>query len=204
MTGVPPVQEPCVGLYAASCCQGACARQVSRGLAALRDWNFAETVVLLTDYDQDAAAGLVVNVRTDVSLARVFEDLSLSANTVSTAFAGGPVARTSAIVLIRLRPGITGVRSVVPGVDLVATRERLEQTLTSKTDPTRFRVYLGRAGWAPENSSARRSPVRGMLFPPRPISCSTPEPTTVWRRLIRRTEMLQANTTRPAVRPRRT
>jgi putative transcriptional regulator len=203
MTAVPPVQGP-LGRTPPGEVKALAPGKFLVASRALRDPNFAETVVLLTDYDQDGAAGLVVNVRTDVSLARVFDDLSLGANTVSTAFAGGPVARTSAIVLIRSRPGITGVRSVVPGVDLVATRDRLEQTLTSEIDPTRFRVYLGRAGWAPEQLERETLAGAWHVVPAETDLVFDPEPTTVWRRLIRRTEMLQANTTRPAVRPRRT
>ncbi len=203
MTGVPPVQGP-LGRTPPGEVKALAPGKFLVASRALRDPNFAETVVLLTDYDQDGAAGLVVNVRTDVSLARVFDDLSLGANTASTAFAGGPVARTSAIVLIRSRPGMTGVRSVVPGVDLVATRERLEQTLTSETDPDRFRVYLGRAGWGPEQLERETLAGAWHVVPAETDLVFDPEPTTVWRRLIRRTEMLQANTNRPAVRPRRT
>ena len=139
----------------------------------LRDPNFAERIVLLTDYDKDGAAGLVVNVRTDVSLGRVFEHLSLGTNAERTAFAGGPVARGSAVVLIRSRPGMTGVRSVAAGIDLIATRDRLEQTLTAAQDSDRLpRVprpcRLGRSG----SSSAKPSVAPGMFLRLRPTWCS--------------------------------
>ena len=158
----------------------------------LRDPNFAERVVLLTDYDKDGAAGLVVNVRTDVSLGRVFEHLSLGANTARTAFAGGPVAPASAVVLIRSRPGMTGVRSVATGIDLIATRDRLEQTLTEAHDSDRFRVYLGRAGWGA--GQLERETERGAwhVFAAEADLVFDPDPATLWRRLIRRVELLQA------------
>jgi putative transcriptional regulator len=158
----------------------------------LRDPNFVETVVLLIDFDKDGAAGLVVNVQTDVNLSRVFDDVSLGANATLNAFAGGPVARNHALALVRSRPGATGVRTIVPGIDLVSTRERLEETLTSVADRDRFRVYLGRAGWGP--GQLERETERGAwhVFDAQADLVFDPHPDTVWRRLIRLVELPQA------------
>jgi putative transcriptional regulator len=161
----------------------------SRGL---RDPNFAERVVLLTDYDKNGAAGLVINVRTDVRLSRAFEHLSLGANAMQTVFAGGPVSPASAVVLMRSRPGMTGVRTVAPGVDVISTRERLEQTLTSETEPDRFRVYLGRAGWGPGQLEREAQLGAWHVFAADVDSVFDLEPATLWRRLIRRTELQMA------------
>ncbi len=196
MTGVPSVQGP-LGRTSPGEVKALAPGKFLVASRALRDPNFAETVVLLTDYDQDGAAGLVVNVRTDVGLARVFDDLSLGANAARTAFAGGPVARTSALVLIRSRPGMTGVRSVVPGVDLVATRERLEQTMSAETEPDRFRVYLGRAGWGPGQLERETLGGAWHVVPAETDLVFDPEPDTLWRRLIRRTELQVARVSRP-------
>ena len=159
---------------------------------ALRDPNFAETVVLLIDYDTDGAAGLIGNVQTDVSLSRVFDDVSLGANATLKSFAGGPVARDHALALVRSRPGVTGVRTIVPGIDLVSTRERLEQTLTSAADSDRFRVYLGRAGWGA--GQLERETERGAwhVFEAQADLVFDPQPDSVWRRLILRVELPQA------------
>jgi putative transcriptional regulator len=165
----------------------------------LRDPNFAETVVLLIDYDKDGAAGLIVNVRVDVPLSGVFGHLNLGLNATRPAFSGGPVARTSALALVRSRSPMTGARAVAPGVHVIATRELLEQTLTTDTDPGQFRVYLGRAGWA--SGQLERETARGAwhVFAAEAELVFDPDPTTVWRRLIRRTEMQQASTGLPAL-----
>jgi len=159
----------------------------------LRDPNFAETVVLLIDYDKDGAAGLVVNVRADVPLSGIFGDLNLGVNAARPTFSGGPVARTSALALVRSRSAMTGARTVAPGVHVIATRELLEHTLTTDAAPDQFRVYLGRAGWGP--GQLERETERGAwhVFEPEADLVFDPDPTTVWRRLIRRAELLQAS-----------
>jgi putative transcriptional regulator len=158
----------------------------------LRDPNFAERVVLLTDYDKNGAAGLVINVRTDIRLARAFEHLSLGANAARTVFAGGPVSSSSAVILIRSRPGMTGVRTVAPGVDVISTRERLEETLTSEMESDRFRVYLGRAGWGPGQLEREAQLGAWHVFAADADLVFDAEPATLWRRLIRRTEFQMA------------
>ena len=159
---------------------------------ALRDPNFAERVVLLTDYDKNGAAGLVINTQTDVRLSRLFEHLSLGANAARSAFSGGPVSPGSAVALIRSRPGTTGVRSIVNGVDVISTRERLEHTLTSETEPDQFRVYLGRSGWGPGQLERETQQGAWHLFPGDAGHVFDPEPATLWRRLIERTELRMA------------
>ena len=165
----------------------------------LRDPNFAETVVLLMDYDKDGAAGLIINVQSDVRLARVFEHVNLGANATQLTFSGGPVARTSAVALVRSRPAATGTRTIVPGVDLISTRDRLEQSLVIEKAPDRFRVYLGRSGWGPGQLERETLGGAWHLFTADAERVFDPNPGTLWRRMIRLTEMLQARIARPGV-----
>jgi putative transcriptional regulator len=156
----------------------------------LLDPNFAETVVLLVDYRPDGAAGLVVNVRTDVPLARLFGHLDLGANALSRSFSGGPVARDSALALMRSRPAMAGARPVAADVHLVASRDALEELLTTDADADRFRVYLGRSGWGP--GQLDRETLRGAwhILPAEANLVFDPNPATLWRRLIRSADVL--------------
>jgi putative transcriptional regulator len=159
----------------------------------LRDPNFAATVVLLLDYGKDGAAGVIVNVRADVQLSRVFGHLDLGVSATRPAFAGGPVARDTALALVRSRLQVAGARTVAAGINLVAARERLEQELEADASPDRLRVYLGRSGWGP--GQLERETVKGAwhVFDAEPDLVFDPDPATVWRRLIRRAELLVAS-----------
>ena len=159
----------------------------------LRDPNFVESVVLLVEYNNKGAVGLVVNARTDVPLSRIFEHLDLGVNAVRQAFAGGPVSRTTALALTRSRAGAAEGRPVTGGISLLATRDLLERSLKSAADPDRFRVYLGYAGWGPEQLEREIGLGAWHVLNAEPNLVFDEDPATLWRRLIRRTEMLLAS-----------
>ena len=158
----------------------------------LLDPNFAQRVVLLVDYGQDGAAGLVINARSDVPLSRAFGHLELGTNASQLTYAGGPVSPGSAIALLHSPSPMPGARVVVDGVHVVSTRELLERTLTTPADPNRFRVYLGRAGWGA--GQLERETLRGAwhILAVEADLVFAPEPSTLWRRLIQRTELQMA------------
>ena len=158
----------------------------------LGDPNFAETVVLLFEYNPKGAAGLVVNVRADVPLSSVFGQLNLGVNATRPAFVGGPVSRTSALALLRGPAKATGTRLVATGIHLITTREALEDTLAADASPNRCRVYLGYAGWGTGQLERETETGAWHVFDAEPDLVFDTDPATVWRRLIRRTEFLQA------------
>ena len=63
---------------------------------SLPDPNFAETVVLLADYSEEGAMGLIVNRQTEVTLARLMPGLQNAKSRAAFAFLGGPVAMPEA------------------------------------------------------------------------------------------------------------
>jgi putative transcriptional regulator len=158
----------------------------------LLDPNFAQRVVLLIDYSQEGAAGLVVNVRTEVPLSRAFEHLALGTNASQPMYSGGPVSPASAVALLRSPSPVAGARTVANDVHVVSTRELLERTLTTPGDPNRFRVYLGRAGWGA--GQLERETQRGAwhVLAADADLVFAPEPASLWRRLIQRTELQTA------------
>src|SRR6476659_8083185 len=57
----------------------------------LPDPNFAETIVLLTEYSEKGAMGMIVNRRTDATLARIAPGLDPAPGRSPLVFFGGPV-----------------------------------------------------------------------------------------------------------------
>jgi putative transcriptional regulator len=157
----------------------------------LPDPNFAETVILLIEYREDGAVGVVVNRRTDVPLARAFPKLN-GVPESARIYAGGPVATTRMLGLLRAKTAAANVHHVVSDVYLAAEREPLEGLIASGTDPSRFRVYFGYAGWGP--GQLQREAVQGgwHVVPGDGAVVFDPDPESVWRREIRRAEGLLA------------
>jgi len=116
----------------------------------MADPNFARTVVLLCDYTEEGAFGLIVNrqmdepahlmVKTDPKV-RVDRDLRL--------FVGGPVDPQSTWVLMSEAHGPDEEqREICPGV-LLSVSRRLTLELLQSPPSSRARVVVGCAAWSP-------------------------------------------------------
>ena len=153
----------------------------------LPDGNFSETVILLADYSSEGAVGLIINRETEVPLARAFPQLK-QVSALARIFAGGPVATTRMIGLLRTTTPAADVRHIVADVYLVGTREPLENLIASGAEPNRFRVYFGYAGWAP--GQLERETVEGAwhVLEGESALIFDPDPSSVWRRQVRRTD----------------
>src|SRR4029450_13674356 len=100
----------------------------------LPDGNFSEAVILLADYSSEGAMGLIVNRETEVPLARAFPQLK-QVSALARILAGGPVATTRMVGLLRTTAPAADVRHIVGDVYLVATREPPERQIASGAGP---------------------------------------------------------------------
>jgi putative transcriptional regulator len=158
----------------------------------LPDSNFSRTVILLADVNDQGAFGLVVNRRSDLTLARVFPNLKVTAGSGERAFLGGPVETTRALVLVRGVDAPPKARPVGGGVFLV-TGDGVEPLVTSGAPSTRLRVYLGYAGWAPGQLQAETEEGAWHVLEGGTDVVFDPDPAGMWQRQIARTEVIQAS-----------
>src|SRR5262245_1624849 len=162
----------------------------------LPDGNFSRTVILLIAYGDKGAMGVVVNRRTDVTLAKVFPDAASAANG-GQAFIGGPVERTGAIGLVRGPDTPADARPIVDGVSLISPREALEALGKAGAAPGRFRVYIGDAGWGPGQLEAETQEGSWHVAEGEAGVVFDPDPAAVWQRQIARTEVTFARALLP-------
>lgn len=157
----------------------------------LRDPNFLETVIVLTEYATEGAVGLVLNRRTNIPLARVFPSLSGRVSP-EVVFQGGPVEVTTAQALRRgpVRPGRG--RSVADGLQVIGTPDALEAQFAESIDPSVVRVFLGYAGWSAGQLDAEVAAGAWHVFPADIAVVFDSDPDTLWTRQIRRTEWRSA------------
>jgi putative transcriptional regulator len=157
----------------------------SRGLG---DPNFAESVVLLIQYDQHGTVGLMINRRTQAPISRVLKDVDAAKRGSEPVYIGGPVELDAVLALLRSQKKPEDATSVLGQVYVVSTKPALEKALAASSDSGDLRVYLGYCGW---DAGQLENELRlggwwifegeaGLVFDPRPES--------VWSRLISRTE----------------
>ncbi len=176
------------------CAGGALAGDLAAGkfLVASRDLedpNFAQSVVLLVSYDEKRGAmGLIVNRRTEVTLARVFEELKSAKGRTDEVYLGGPVELTTVMALLKTSSEPNGAQSVFGDVYLIATKGALERALEEHPEPASFHVFVGYAGWGPGQLEHEVDLGAWHIMSAETPLVFHPDPESVWPRLIRRTE----------------
>ncbi|HEX9082322.1 MAG TPA: YqgE/AlgH family protein [Holophagaceae bacterium] len=116
---------------------------------ALLDPNFLHSVVLLVEFDDEGALGLVLNRQLPIALAQVAEEGSMSyaGSAQTTAWRGGPVDPQRGILLVQ--GGLPEDEdTVLDFTHFVSHRKDLLEALLADAQ-ARYRLFLGYAGWGP-------------------------------------------------------
>ncbi|MCL8025621.1 YqgE/AlgH family protein [Nocardioides bruguierae] len=166
----------------------------------LLDPNFAETVVLLLDADDEGALGVVLNRPTSVPVDEVLGGWGDVVASPEVLFAGGPVGRDGALALgvVPSGPdhGPVGFRSVVGRVGLLDLDTPLE-LVTGGLDG--LRIFAGYAGWGPGQLEAELEEGSWFLVPAEDEDVCRASTDGLWREVLRRQPGdLAWHSTRPA------
>ena len=113
----------------------------------LNDPNFSETVVLVLGYGQQGALGVIINRPTEVPLADVLSEAIQPKPQTGLMYLGGPVGRSSMLVLLRSDTQSEEAEHVFRDVYFSGSSAVLQKMIEKKGGV--FRVYAGHAGWAP-------------------------------------------------------
>lgn len=155
----------------------------------LGDPNFAQTVVLLIQYDAQGVVGLVLNRRTELPLSRVLEGLEAAKERTDPAYLGGPVETPKVFALLRSPAKVEGAEHVFDGVYLIPTESVFEKTMSARPDPGVLRVYLGYAGWNREQLQMEVELGSWFIFPGDAKAVFDRDPESLWSRMIHKTEL---------------
>lgn len=158
----------------------------------LRDPNFAESVILLVKHSPKGSMGLVINQPSRLRLSRLADDLKGAANRQDRVYLGGPVSRSGAVALLRAAAVPPDAQHVFGNVYLLSGKALLEEQIAANSQPDKFRVYLGYAGWARGQLEAEIEQDAWHIFPGDAAWVFEGDPATLWERLIRRTELRSA------------
>lgn len=152
----------------------------------LRDPNFTRTVVLLLDYDEMGAMGLVINRPTEMSIATALPDVEGLEGRNENVWAGGPVAVHHLLILVRASTRPAGSDEVFDDVYVSGSRDLLGRLVDAEERVETFRIYAGHAGWAPMQLDAEVARGGWEVLPGEADLVFDDTPAEVWPDLVER------------------
>jgi len=166
---------------------------------ALLDPNFADSVVLLLDVDDNGALGVVLNRPSGVPVHAVLEGWADVVAEPDVLFQGGPVGADGALAVALLRDpedvpvGFRAVNGLLGLVDLDAPVELLEGSLAG------LRIFAGYAGWGAAQLDGEIEEGSWYVVPGETWDAFRTDTTDLWREVLRRQPGEMAwHSTRPA------
>ena len=126
----------------------------------LPDPNFRDTVVLVTKGDSPAPMGVIVNRRTEITVAKALPGVKDLKGGDRPMYFGGPVHPQGVVAVFRAAKAPKNSVEVLEGLYLTSSREVLVELLAREHAADELRLFAGHASWAPgqlENEIARGS-----------------------------------------------
>jgi putative transcriptional regulator len=154
---------------------------------SLLDPNFTETVVLLVEYQEGGVVGLVINRRTRLPVSRALS-VEEAKRRPEPVYIGGPVELTGVMALARSSADVEGAKRVFGDVYLIATKALLNKSLASPIGASAFHVFLGYAGWSGPQLRHEMELGGWYVFPGDAATVFDADPSSVWNRLIEKTD----------------
>ena len=114
----------------------------------LRDPNFRETVVLVTQPSQGGPFGLIINRPLPHRLSELFPEYEALRERDSVIHFGGPVERDGIVFLVRAKTPPPSATRVLEDV-YILTDMNAALDLLENPQPENTRVFAGYSGWAP-------------------------------------------------------
>lgn len=152
----------------------------------LLDPNFADTVVLLLDVNDEGALGVVLNRPTALPVSEVLGEWGDVVEEPEVLFQGGPVSTDGALAVALALPGGEGAAGFRPLwgriglLDLDTPRELVEGTVD------RLRIFAGYAGWGVGQLEAEVAEGSWYVVPGEVDDVFGEETRDLWRQILRR------------------
>ena len=151
----------------------------------LQDPNFNLTVVLICEYNEDGAFGLVVNRVLNVSIAETLKNNPDAAKNNNKVFSGGPV-QTNHLLYLHNNDLSKKTERICEGVYLGGDVNYLNNLLSNQTqEEISYRLYLGSAGWAAGQLDEELKIKSWIVCPAKESFVFHPEPGKLWRQVLR-------------------
>ncbi len=150
---------------------------------AMRDPNFAESVVLLVEHGAGGSMGLIVNRPTRVPLRELlpgFDDKTSSLRF----YAGGPVQPEAILALVRTSWPSESARRVLSDVYLTGALDDVRSALGAKDPGATLKVFTGYTGWGKGQLEAEVRAGAWVMDRADARSVFSPDPMELWQRIF--------------------
>jgi len=160
----------------------------------LRDPNFSQTVVLVTQTPDAHTVGVILNRPTPLKLSQFYAEGVPTHNYKDAVFFGGPVMRQSVVALFRSEtPPAAPAFHVLPGVYLTMHPQNVERLLSLPSpDAPRYRLYAGFSGWSPGQLKSELERDGWYVMPANEEATFRRDQGTLWKELHDRASRTQA------------
>jgi putative transcriptional regulator len=149
----------------------------------LIDPNFARTVVLITEHNEDGAMGIVLNRPSETTVGQVVPQLGEVAGEDSPIWVGGPVQPTALVVLAEFTDLDAAAWIVTADVGFASAE--LETGELADTI-RRGRVYAGYSGWGAGQLDGEMETDSWIVEPPLPAELFPDDPNSLWSDVLAR------------------
>ena len=149
---------------------------------AMADPNFARTVVLITEHNEDGALGVVLNRPSDTAVYEIVPPLA-EIEGVDYVYVGGPVRPEAVVILGEFRDPTAAAWIAVADVGFVAAEAETEGMADKLR---RARVYAGFSGWGAGQLEAELEEEAWIVEPPLPAELFAADPESLWSDVLER------------------
>ncbi len=152
----------------------------------LHDPNFNLTVVLICEYNEDGAFGLIVNRALSVSISEALKNNPDALENKNKVYSGGPVQTNHLLYLHNNNSHPINSEKICEGVYLGGEINFLNNLLSNKMpEDVSYRLYLGSAGWGAGQLDEEMKINSWIVCPAQEKFVFHPNPDKVWREILR-------------------
>lgn len=160
----------------------------------MRDPNFRQTVLLLTDHGRQGTIGVILNRPMQTGLDLLFPDTPGVLNEQDRLYFGGPVSRHTLVFIYRAPSKANEALHMVDDIYMSMSAEILGGLLRREAPTQDLRIFRGYAGWAAGQLKAEiaRGAWHVLKADPEVVFGKAPE--KLWQEMINRATALEAKT----------
>jgi putative transcriptional regulator len=149
----------------------------------LADPNFARTVVLVTEHNDEGAMGVVLNRPAATTVGEAAPELEALVALEDDVYVGGPVQPSSVIVLAEFDEPVESSVPVFGRIGFVGAGSDPDDLIANVS---RARVFAGFAGWSNGQLESELGRDDWFVEPARPDDVFTPAPEERWSDVLER------------------